>query len=268
MDAKKGAGLPYPPPLTNDNYSSWSVKMKAMLQSQRVFGVIENPIPAAPTPAWNSQNVKARSAMILCVSDEQLVHIADMQHAREIWQTLQRIHRRDAADEKPIFLSQDFQDFIKRQRIEHKIAVSEAAWNKSVCVKVNKELQNGMNAQLLSSHLPHLNINTIDGVYEQLPLWPPTDPEEIHRLISNLKIGKAPGPDLVPAEAIKLHADWWAKILAATFDAVNNSGKVPRIWKDAIIVPIHKKARQMTRKLQEYQFIVINWENICTVLVN
>ncbi|CAI7935349.1 Hypothetical predicted protein [Podarcis lilfordi] len=40
--------------------------------------------------------------------------------------------------------------------------------------------------------LPDLNINTIDGVYEQLPLWPPTDPEEIHGLISNLKIGKAP----------------------------------------------------------------------------
>uniref|UniRef100_A0A670IDE3 Reverse transcriptase domain-containing protein n=1 Tax=Podarcis muralis TaxID=64176 RepID=A0A670IDE3_PODMU len=89
--------------------------------------------------------------------------------------------------------------------------------------------------------LPDLNINTIDGFYEQLPLWPPTDPEEIHGLISNLKVGKAPGPDLVPAEAIKLHADWWAKILAITFDAVNNSGKVPRIWKDAIIIPIHKK---------------------------
>ncbi|CAI5781455.1 Hypothetical predicted protein, partial [Podarcis lilfordi] len=81
MDAKKGGGLPYPPPLTNDNYTSWSVKMKALLQNQRFFGVIDNPIPAAPTPGWNSQNVRARTAIILCISDDQLVHIQDLEYA-------------------------------------------------------------------------------------------------------------------------------------------------------------------------------------------
>ncbi|CAI5799432.1 XP_028572535.1uncharacterized protein LOC114590431 [Podarcis lilfordi] len=48
----------------------------------------------------------------------------------------------------------DFQDFLEKREIDHKIAVSEASWNKSVCVKVNTELQKGMKAQLLSSHLP------------------------------------------------------------------------------------------------------------------
>lgn len=83
--------------------------------------------------------------------------------------------------------------------------------------------------------------NTRDEFQDQLPLWPPTDPEDIHDLIVKLKTGKAPGPDLIPAEAIKYHADWWAKVLATIFDAVNNSGKIPEVWKDAVIVPIHKK---------------------------
>lgn len=89
MDAKQGEGLPYPTPQTNDNYSSWSLKMKALLQRQRIFGVIENPIPTAPTRAWNDQNVKAKSAIVLCVSDNQLVHIADLEFACEFWLTLQ-----------------------------------------------------------------------------------------------------------------------------------------------------------------------------------
>lgn len=88
---------------------------------------------------------------------------------------------------------------------------------------------------------PDPNTNVLDDVFDHLPIWPPTDPDEILNLISKLKIGKAPGPDLVPAEAIKLHSDWWAKILAVTFDAINATGRVPKIWKDAIIIPIYKK---------------------------
>ncbi|CAI5773030.1 Retrovirus-related Pol polyprotein from transposon TNT 1-94 [Podarcis lilfordi] len=48
-----------------------------------------------------------------------------------------------------------FQKFLDGKGIDHKVAVSQEAWNRGVCVKVNKELQKGMNAQLLSSHLPH-----------------------------------------------------------------------------------------------------------------
>ncbi|CAI5771638.1 vomeronasal type-2 receptor 26-like, partial [Podarcis lilfordi] len=58
-------------------------------------------------------------------------------------------------DEKQIFLLQKFQKFLDGKGIDHKVAVSQEAWNRGVCVKVNKELQKGMNAQLLSSHLPH-----------------------------------------------------------------------------------------------------------------
>ncbi|CAI5791734.1 Hypothetical predicted protein [Podarcis lilfordi] len=74
-----------------------------------------------------------------------------------------------------------------------------------------------------------------------LPVWHNTDPAEILELIAELKTGKAPGPDLVPVEAIKLHSAWWAGILAKTFDAINATGLIPGTWKEAIIIPIYKK---------------------------
>ena len=84
--------------------------------------------------------------------------------------------------------------------------------------------------------VPHL-----EHLFEHLPRWPPTDPGEISVLISQLKVGKAPGPDLVPAEAIKSHPEWWSGILAKTFDAINVTGCIPKTWKEAIIIPIYKK---------------------------
>lgn len=76
---------------------------------------------------------------------------------------------------------------------------------------------------------------------DHLPLWPSTDPDLIMDLILDLKTGKAPGPDLVPAEAIVAQPRWWAEILAKVFDAINSTGLIPRSWKEAVIVPVHKK---------------------------
>uniref|UniRef100_A0A2D4PU68 Reverse transcriptase domain-containing protein n=2 Tax=Micrurus surinamensis TaxID=129470 RepID=A0A2D4PU68_MICSU len=76
---------------------------------------------------------------------------------------------------------------------------------------------------------------------EQLPRRPPVNPSTITKLIGQLKSGKAPGPDLIPAEAILAHKDWWITILTEVFNAINQTGIIPKVWKDAIIVPILKK---------------------------
>uniref|UniRef100_A0A670HYS7 Reverse transcriptase domain-containing protein n=1 Tax=Podarcis muralis TaxID=64176 RepID=A0A670HYS7_PODMU len=74
-----------------------------------------------------------------------------------------------------------------------------------------------------------------------LPNWRPVTVEEVHTLIGNLKSGKAPGKDFIPAELITSNQHWWAPLLAALFTVVNNSGKVPYSWKHAIVVPIFKR---------------------------
>ncbi|CAI5763184.1 Hypothetical predicted protein [Podarcis lilfordi] len=115
-------------------------------------------------------------------------------------------------------------------------------WQKIKEIPLNQKYCHGLGILLRKYFAsPDSKTNALDVVFYHLPIRPPTDPDEILNLISKLKIGKAPGPDLVPAEAIKLHSDWWAKILAVTFDAINATGRVPKIWKDAIIIPIYKK---------------------------
>ncbi|CAI5789867.1 Hypothetical predicted protein [Podarcis lilfordi] len=74
-----------------------------------------------------------------------------------------------------------------------------------------------------------------------LPNWRPVTVEEVHTLIGNLKSGKAPGKDFIPAELITSNQHWWAPLLAALFTVVNDSGKVPYSWKHAIVVPVFKR---------------------------
>lgn len=97
--------------------------------------------------------------------------------------------------------------------------------------------------QFLRKYFSQTDISNIqsDTLSSHLPIWPDTDPEEIVDLIAKLKTDKAPGPDLIPAEAIKQHPIWWAKILAKIFDAINATGQIPTSWKESIIIPIYKK---------------------------
>ena len=73
------------------------------------------------------------------------------------------------------------------------------------------------------------------------PEWPPVNDEEIIILIDQLKIGKAPGPDLIIPEVLKADPEWWAPLLATLFTMVNKTGQIPVAWRNATIVPIYKK---------------------------
>lgn len=76
---------------------------------------------------------------------------------------------------------------------------------------------------------------------ENLPQWFPVNPLEVRDLIQTLKPGKAPGSDLITSELIKKNADWWVPIITSLFTAIDNTGKIPKDWGLAIIVPIYKK---------------------------
>ena len=64
---------------------------------------------------------------------------------------------------------------------------------------------------------------------------------EIESLIAQLKLGKAPGADLIPAEAIKNNSDFWVPTLASLFTGIDTYGYIPEDWGLSIIVPIYKK---------------------------
>ena len=64
------------------------------------------------------------------------------------------------------------------------------------------------------------------------------------KLLSNLKINKATGPDLVPAFVLKTAASEIAPALTILFQQSLDTGIVPTDWKNAWVVPIFKKGEK------------------------
>ena len=71
-----------------------------------------------------------------------------------------------------------------------------------------------------------------------------TTPEEIATLLSSLDPLKSPGDDGVPTRLLKLTADEIAPSLAHLFNTSFSSGELPQQWREATVVPIHKKGNR------------------------
>ena len=67
------------------------------------------------------------------------------------------------------------------------------------------------------------------------------DREEIRKAISLLKIGKAPGPDEIPAEAIKADMDTSIEMLYDLIGKIWDTGEIPIGWKEGYLVNIPNK---------------------------
>ena len=63
----------------------------------------------------------------------------------------------------------------------------------------------------------------------------------VHKLLKNLKVHKATGPDEIPAYILKTAADELAPALALLFQLSMDQGEIPQDWKQALVVPIFKK---------------------------
>ena len=68
--------------------------------------------------------------------------------------------------------------------------------------------------------------------------------EGVHKLLKDLQIGKAMGPDSIPAFILKTAAKELAPMLTKLFQLSLNSGDVPTDWRQAWIVPIFKKGER------------------------
>ena len=78
------------------------------------------------------------------------------------------------------------------------------------------------------------------------------DREEIRKAISLLKTGKAPGPDEIPAEAIKADMETSIEMLYDLIGKIWDTDEIPIGWNEGYLVMIPKKERRPTR-MQELQ---------------
>ncbi|VEN57771.1 unnamed protein product [Callosobruchus maculatus] len=77
--------------------------------------------------------------------------------------------------------------------------------------------------------------------------------EEVIKAIKNSKAGKAPGPDQIHIEIIKLLEEEHIDTLVHLFNKVYSTGVIPREWLKSEFIPIPKKSN--ARRCEEYRLI-------------
>ena len=65
--------------------------------------------------------------------------------------------------------------------------------------------------------------------------------EGVHKLLKNLTVNKAGGPDEIPNRVIQTCASELAPAITAISQQSINSGELPKDWRDANIAPVYKK---------------------------
>ena len=93
---------------------------------------------------------------------------------------------------------------------------------------------------------PLFNVHGIKGGGQvEIPTAEPLVPEpsafEVEFAIDKLKSHKSPGIDEIPAELIKAGAGTICLEIHKLITSIWEKEKLPKEWKDSIIVPIHKK---------------------------
>ena len=75
----------------------------------------------------------------------------------------------------------------------------------------------------------------------------PLSLQELNTAIKKLKKKKSPGPDGITNEMI-IHLDTTARLkLLEIFNLSWEEGRVPQMWKEAIMIPIHTKGKDKTK---------------------
>ncbi|KRX12423.1 Retrovirus-related Pol polyprotein from transposon TNT 1-94 [Trichinella nelsoni] len=93
-------GKPVIAKLNSSNYQLWKLKMKVLLMRDGLWDLVNQPKPCPIPEDWSRKECKAIAAICLTVEDDQLIHLAQLETAREMWQTLQRLHERASIGSK------------------------------------------------------------------------------------------------------------------------------------------------------------------------
>ena len=103
-----------------------------------------------------------------------------------------------------------------------------AGWQRHFAKVLN--VQNGVAEEVVSELDNHSHVEP-----------PEVSKEEVERAVRKLRNGKAGGQDEVVAELLKnggeADIDWLTEVIQQVWQ----TGKVPLEWKDATLIPIHKK---------------------------
>jgi hypothetical protein len=94
-----------------------------------------------------------------------------------------------------------------------------------------------------------LNVHRVSGVrqtemHTAEPFVPEPSASEAEVAVGNLKRYKSPGVDQIPAELIQAEGETLHSEIRKLIRLIWNKEKLPRQWKESVVIPIHKKAEK------------------------
>lgn len=78
--------------LNDENYTSWSFKMKMFLGKEGVWEAVDGDVPAVKTEAFKNKERKALQIIVLSLENNQLVHVRQCETGRDAWQALKEVY--------------------------------------------------------------------------------------------------------------------------------------------------------------------------------
>ena len=124
---------------------------------------------------------------------------------------------------------------------KNNVLITDSTEKASVLNKHFLECFLSKDSDISKKDLPHISIN------KQMPL-PQITIEEITASIKKLKKSVSRSPDSIPSIFVKNTAMNLIYPLSIIFNQSLNSGKLPSLWTQAIVVPIHKKGLRSNPK--------------------
>ena len=81
------------PPLTSTNYTSWCIRVQAIMEDQGVWEVMEpkegtSTLSTADAAKATAKDKKVRAHLLQCLSDDLLMQVAKKKTGKEVWDSL------------------------------------------------------------------------------------------------------------------------------------------------------------------------------------
>ena len=81
------------PALTATNYTSWSIRVQAIMEDQGVWEIMEptgetSDQGATAVAARKAKDIKARAHLLQCLPDDLLMQVATKKTGKEVWDSL------------------------------------------------------------------------------------------------------------------------------------------------------------------------------------
>jgi transposase InsO family protein len=86
--------------LNSNNYSHWSFKMEIFLKKEKCWQVVNTIKPAEAGPDWDEMDAKALHLIVLCVENNQLIHIKKAANSKVAWENLKKYHQKSTLGSK------------------------------------------------------------------------------------------------------------------------------------------------------------------------